>query len=223
MSRKHDVAVYGAGYLGRQVLHHLKAHCSDRVRVLGFVDDTLGVGESVAPGLEVLGSLAEAIQKPELSPGRLSMVFAIGYSSMAGRRRALQRVIDAGYDLFDYVHPAAMVEPGAVVGAGSIVLAGAILDQGVTLGPGCYVDIGVRLGADTTVGANNYFSSGTCTGSRVAIGDDCFFGMNCTITTDVRLGSNLFVNANSLVPRDMGDDLKFVEVRRSKELPLPRT
>ena len=43
--------------------------------------------------------------------------------------------------------------------------------------------------------------------------------MDCTITTDVSLGSNLFVNAKTLVPRDVGDDLKLVELHKSKQLP----
>ena len=221
MSNDIRIALYGAGYLGRQIYHHLHAYYGDRATVAGFIDDTKPVGEAVIDGLATLGSLAEARNDPEQNPNAISIVFAIGYTSMRARGRALQRVLDAGYDLFDVIHPAAMIEPGASAGPGSVVLAGAVLDQGVTLGPGCFIDIGVRLGAETRAGANNYFSSGTSTGSRVAIGDDCFFGMDCTITTDVSLGSNLFVNAKTLVPRDVGDDLKLVELHKSKQLPQP--
>lgn len=213
------VAVYGAGHLGQQVLHHLNAYYGDRAEVVGFLDDTKPAGADVTCGLRTIGSLAEASSTPDFAPDELAIVFAIGYSSMRARRRALDRVLEAGYSLFDVVHPAAIIEPGTTIGAGCVVLGGAILDQGVVLGPACFIDIGVRLGAQTTVGANNYFSSGTSTGSRVAIGADCFFGMNCTITTDVRLGSNLFINAKSLVPRDMGDNLKLVELHKSRQLP----
>jgi carbonic anhydrase/acetyltransferase-like protein (isoleucine patch superfamily) len=220
LAKKNRVAIYGAGYLGRQVLHHLRSYYSDQTEIMGFIDDVLPTGQDVKDGLGVLSSLPDALGNPDLGPGSTSLVFAIGYSSMTDRGLALKRVRDAGYELFRIIHPAAIMEPGVDLGPGAIVLGGAILDQGVEVGAGCFVDIGVRLGADTIVGANNYFSSGTCTGSRVVIGEDCFFGMNCTITTDVRLGNNLFVNANSLVPRDIGDDVKFVEMRKSKQLPL---
>jgi UDP-3-O-[3-hydroxymyristoyl] glucosamine N-acyltransferase len=106
------------------------------------------------------------------------------------------------------------------VGEGSVVLGGAILDQQVEIGVACFIDIGVRLGAGTVIGDNNYLSSGTSTGSRVRIGDDSFFGMDVTITTDVQVGSRLFINAKSLVPRNMGSDIKLVEVHKSRELPL---
>lgn len=221
MSKDLRIAIYGAGYLGRQIYHHVRAYYGDQATVVGFIDDTKPAGEAVIDGLTTLGSLAAAQASRELNPELISIVFAIGYTSMPARGRALQRVRDAGYALFAVIHPQAMIEPGADAGEGSVVLAGAVLDQGVVLGPACFVDIGVRLGAETRAGANNYFSSGTCTGSRVEIGDDCFFGMNSTITTDVKLGSNLFVNALTLVPRDAGDNLKLVELHKTRQLPQP--
>ncbi len=216
------VALYGAGHLGRQIYHHLLAWCAERCEVLGFIDDTRPAGVEVIDGSRTLGSLAAALGDPRLRPGATRLVFAIGYSNMMARRAALDRVLGAGYELFDVVHPRASVEPGAVPGAGAVVLACAVLDQQVRLGPACFVDIGVRLGAGTVAGANNYFSSGTSTGSRVRIGDDCFFGMDCTITTDVTVGSNLFINAKTLVARDLGSNLKLVELHKSRELPQAR-
>ncbi len=211
--------VYGAGYLGQQVFHHLIAYFSDSINVLGFVDDVRSPGERVLGSKHTLGNIADASSSSDLNSGKAGLVFAIGYSSMLARRAALERVISLGYQLISVVHPRAIIEPGAVLGLGSIVLGGAIIDQQVKTGPACFIDIGVRLGAGTTIGTNNYFSSGTCTGSRVFVADNCFFGMNCTITTDVKVGSNVFVNAAALVPRDVGDNVKVVELRKAKELP----
>lgn len=216
------VALYGAGHLGRQIHHHLRHHAADRVEVIGFIDDTQPAGVDVIDGLRTLGSFADAAASKELGPAAIRIVFAIGYTSMTMRRAALDRVLGAGYTLAGFEHPRATIEPGARVGPGVIVLANAVIDQDVSVGAGCFIDIGVRLTAGTTVGVNNYFSSGTATGSRVTIGDDCFFGMDCTVTTEVTMGSNLFVNAKTLVPRDVGDDLRLVQVHKSRELPMRR-
>lgn len=222
MSARLRVAVYGAGHLGRQVCHHVTAHHAERVQVAGFIDDTRPAGETVIDGQRTLGSLAEAARSNEMGPQSIELVFAIGYADMAMRRAALERARAAGYRLHSVIHPRAVIEPGAEVGEGCVVLANAVIDQQVRVGAACFIDIGVRLTAGTTVGSNNYLSSGTSTGSRVVIGDDCFFGMDCTVTTDVRMGSRLFVNAKTLVPRDVGDDLKLVELHKSRELPLSR-
>lgn len=219
MSRRR-VALYGAGHLGRQVWHHLRHHAADELELAGFIDDVQLPGTAVIGGLKVLASLPTAVATPGLDPASLALVFTIGYGDMVGRAAALQRVLDAGYALQGFVHPRAVVEPGVELGPGCIVLAGSVLDQGVRVGAACYVDVGVRLTAGTVVGRNNYFSSGLATGSRVVIGDDCFFGMDCTVTTEVRMGSRLFVNAKTLVPRDVGDDIKLVELHKSRELPL---
>ncbi len=215
--------IYGAGHLGRQLHHHVVAHGGGDVELLGFVDDTQPAGVPVCGGLVTLGDLASAAASPQHGPRTAELLFAIGYTSMTRRRAALERVLSAGYRLFTLIHPRAMIEPGARVGDGSVVLAGAVVDQQVTTGRACFVDIGVRLTAGTQVGHNNYFSSGTSTGSRVHIGDDNFFGMDCTVTTEVTMGSRLFVNAKTLVPRDVGDDVKIVELHKSRELPMPPT
>jgi acetyltransferase-like isoleucine patch superfamily enzyme len=212
------IAIYGSGHLGRQVFHHIHHHLADDVALLGFIDDTVAAEEAVIGGMTTLGSLDRVKVTDGLGPGEIRLVFAIGYADMPARRAALNRVLDAGYELFSVVHPRATIEPGAHLGAGCIVLQNAVLDQQVRVGSACFIDIGVRLTAGTVVGCNNYFSSGTSTGSRVVIGDDCFFGMDCTVTTDVRMGSRLFINAKTLVPRDVGDDIKLVEIHKSREL-----
>ena len=216
------MVIYGAGHLGRQIYHHVKHHCAQTAQVLGFIDDTKDPGHEVIDGQLTLGSLTQALQNPALLPSAVQLVFAIGYTSMVLRRAALDRVLAAGYPLFTVMHPRAVIEPGAEVGAGCVVLAGAVIDQQVKVGPACFIDINVRLTAGTRVGCNNYFSSGTATGSRVQVGDDCFFGMDCTVTTDVKIGSHVFVNAKTLVPRDVGDNLKLVQLHKGRELPFPR-
>jgi carbonic anhydrase/acetyltransferase-like protein (isoleucine patch superfamily) len=214
-----QLVVYGAGHLGRQVYHHLRHHAAPGTTVLGFVDDVRPAGEIVIDGRLTLGSLAQVEASRADDPSPLQLVFAIGYGDMAARARALDRVLAGEWTLHTVVHPRAVVEPGARLGRGCIVLAQAVVDQDVQVGDGCFLDIGVRLTAGTVIGRNNYLSSGTSTGSRVHIGDHCFFGMDCTVTTDVRMGSNLFVNAKTLVPRDVGDNLKLVELHKSRELP----
>jgi acetyltransferase-like isoleucine patch superfamily enzyme len=216
---KQHVALYGSGYLGKQIFHHIKTYYADEVEVIGFIDDTKPAHVKVIEKYTTLGGLDQAMQTPALKAGNIEIVFAIGYINMKARRKALNRVVLAGYSLFSVVHPRAVIEPGVKIGAGSVILGCAILDQQVSVGEACFIDIGVRLGAGTCVGSNNYFSSGTSTGSRVVIGDDCFFGMDCTVTTDVQLGNHLFVNAKTLVPRNMTNDIKLVELHKAKELP----
>ena len=213
---RHDVLIFGGGHLGRQIVHHIKNYCE--ANILGFIDDTKVVDEQIIGNLNCIGGLDEARKKRKYEPDRVTIVFAIGYSDMCARRHALERVKDAGYSLFSVIHPRSIIEPGAKVGSGVIVLGGAILDQNVIIGDACFVDIGVRIGEDSIVGSNNYFSSGTTIGGGVTIGHSNFFGMDVTVTNEVHVASNVFVNAKTLVPRDIDDNMKIVEMHKVREV-----
>lgn len=215
-SAETGVLVFGAGHLGKQILHHLRFHSS--MTVLGFIDDSMPKGVEVAPGVYSIGGLETALgafsgtRKP-------AAIFAIGYRDMRARGMALDRILASGFELVSFVHPRAIIEPESKIGAGSIVLGGAIIDQGVSIGEGCFVDIGVRVGENTRIGANNYLSSGASLGGAVVVGSGSFFGMDCTVTNGVSVGSHCFVNAKSLVARNLRNDIKLVQVHKTKELP----
>ena len=96
MSRTRLV-VYGAGYLGQQIYHHLAAWYGESAEVLGFIDDTKPAGLAVIDGKSTLGALETVRQDPALGPQAARAVFAIGYTSMTARRAALERVVAGGW------------------------------------------------------------------------------------------------------------------------------
>ena len=120
MSRT-KVAIYGAGHLGKQIYHHVHHHCANQVEFLGFIDDTRSAGEIVDGDAVTLGTLNDVIATQGLRLGEIQVVFAIGYANMPARHAALDRVLDAGYELYSVVHPRSVIEPGAQLGAGCIV------------------------------------------------------------------------------------------------------
>lgn len=215
------IVVYGGGHLGRQVYHHLRAYYSESAELIGYVDDTKPEGEIIVDNVPNLGGMVDLSKKPSMSPDHVKIVFAIGYTNMKKRGVALERVESNGYELFSVIHPRSMIESNANLEAGSIVLAGAVIDQQVSLGKACFVDIGVTIGENSQVAANNYFSAGVSVGGSVQIGENNFFGMDVTVTNDVKLGSNLFVNAKTLIYKDLGDNLRIVEMHRIKEIAHP--
>jgi len=209
-----NLLIYGAGKLGQQVYYHLNSYYLNKVKVLGFVDDTKPKNEKIIDGLLTLGTFKEIVNEKKYLPTRCKIVFAIGYGNMRGRQTAYQCIIDHGYKLFSMVHPKAIMEKNTTLGEGCIILSGAVIDQGVFIGPICYVDIGVTIGEDCHIGANNYFSASCVVGGSVKIGEGNFFGLNSTIVNDVTLGSNLMVNAQTLVHKNFTDNLQVMEYHK---------
>lgn len=62
------------------------------------------------------------------------------------------------------IHPTAIVDPRAVIGAGVEIGPFAIVDAGVELGAGCRVGPGVHLTGRTIIGPNNEFHTGCVIG-----------------------------------------------------------
>ena len=218
-----DVLIYGAGMLGRQVAHLVRAHFANSYRVIGFVDDVKEVGTEISEKAPVVGSLRQLDSMAGLRATQVPLIFGIGYSDMLARRSAFESAQQLGYHFLSLVHPAAMVEPTVKLGNGVTVLAGAILDQFVSIGDASYVHIGTKMGENCSVGINNYFSAGSTLGGSVVIGDDNFLGINVTVVNDTTIGSHNFLNADSLVYRPIGDHTRLVEYREQRDVSMTVT
>lgn len=204
--------------LGKQVAHLAINHCAGQYRVCGFIDDMLPSGVEVIDGIETLGSLNEVLSIERYRPEKQSLVFAIGYSDMMARAKAIEKVRPLGYRMVGLIHPAASVEPSAKLGDGVIVLAGSVVDQYVSIGDFCYLHNGSIVGENSNLGANNYLSAGTVFGGSVTVGANNFFGINTTIVNDISIGDNNFINAASLVYKPVGDNVNIVEFREQREV-----
>jgi UDP-2-acetamido-3-amino-2,3-dideoxy-glucuronate N-acetyltransferase len=82
------------------------------------------------------------------------------------------------------IHPSAIVEEGAVVGAGTRiwhhahVRSGALIGENCNLGKDVYVDIGVVIGSGVKI------QNGVSVYRGVELGDDVFVGPHATFTND---------------------------------------
>jgi dTDP-4-amino-4,6-dideoxygalactose transaminase/acetyltransferase-like isoleucine patch superfamily enzyme len=85
-----------------------------------------------------------------------------------------------------FIHPTALVEPGAAVGKGttvwhhSHVRGGSVVGEGCTLGKNVYVDEGVRIGDRVKIQNNVSVYRG------VELADDVFVGPSAVFTNDLR-------------------------------------
>ena len=84
------------------------------------------------------------------------------------------------------VHPTAVVDPSAQLGAGVFVGAFAVIEAAAVLGDG------VSVGAHSVVGARAVLGRGTRLAPRVVIGADCRLGDECLLHSGVVIGADGF-------------------------------
>lgn len=147
MSR--ELVIFGTGAHARKAFHCWTLAGG---AVLGFVDEALAAISPI-PGVPAL-TTAELEAQP--TPGCIFV--AIGNSEV--RRRLMDHYAQRGWQLPVLVHPRASVAPDAVLGAGVMVAACAVIETGSQVGPGAIIDISAVVDHDCRIAAFSHLRAG---------------------------------------------------------------
>ena len=132
-------------------------------------------------------------------------VVAIGH--IETRLRLLDELATVGFALPNLIHPAAWVSPSAVVGEGSVVLAGAIIQAAAQLGRGVIVNTSASVDHDCKLGDGVHVCPGSHLGGNVKAGGGSWLGIGCTVKHGVCIGNRVMVGAGAVVLDDVADEL----------------
>ena len=137
--------------------------------LLGFLDDNALLPPMVA-GIPVLGKVADHVNYPDAS-------FVIGIGSSAVREK-IARQLD-GVRWYTAIHPSAVISAlDTEIGAGSVVMANAVVNPSAHIGTHCIINtaVGARLGGAVSIGAHTWIGIGAAVGNNVSICDHCIIG-----------------------------------------------
>jgi sugar O-acyltransferase (sialic acid O-acetyltransferase NeuD family) len=166
-----NVLVYGSRLFGG-VVRRLVEDCGHEFA--GFIDDTYH-------GPDILGPF-DAVRM-RCSPSDYACVNAVGYNDLSARRDVSARIRDAGYTMPVLVHPRAYVAANSSAGAGTFVMAGALVDCQVTLGECVVIWPGVCVSHDCTIGPNTFLSPNCTICGDCCVGADCFVGAGAVVVS----------------------------------------
>ena len=93
-------------------------------------------------------------------------VVAIGATAI--RRELSEMILAAGGELATLVHPTAVIAPDVTIGAGTVIMAGAIVNTGTRIARFAVVNTGAILDHDNIVEDNVHVSPGCVLAGRVA-------------------------------------------------------
>ncbi|ACF42850.1 acetyltransferase [Pelodictyon phaeoclathratiforme] len=137
---------------------------------------------------------------PQLAKEYGHALISLGQILSPGSRiRLYQQAIKLGFQLPVIVAPTAYVSRHATLGAGTIIMHGAIVTAGVRVGDNCiinnrsllehdttvedhcHISTGAILNGGVTIGAGSFVGSGTVIKEGVIIGKDCVIGMGLSL------------------------------------------
>jgi sugar O-acyltransferase (sialic acid O-acetyltransferase NeuD family) len=183
-----EIYVLGAGGHGKVAV---RAAQSSGIRVVGvFDDDASSVGRLLC-GVPILGPICEITKHPT----RPTLI-AIGDNNC---RLALANDLDLPWATV--VHPAAMIDATARLGAGVLVLAGAIVQVDAQIGDHVIVNDNAIVEHECHVAAGAHLSCGACVTGGARIGTGVLIGANAVVLPKIRVADYARVGAGAVVTK----------------------
>lgn len=115
-------------------------------------------------------------------------------------------------DLATVVHPSAVVSRHAVLGAGTFVAAGAVINPGVQVGQHAIINTRASVDHDCVLGAYVQVAPGATLGGAVICGEATMIGIGATVRQGIRIGRDVMVGAGAVVVNDLPDGLVAVGI-----------
>lgn len=199
----------GAGGHARVLIETL--HLTDDYAVSGLLDPRTDLHGTQILGVPILGDDSELASL--YRQGIRHALIALGSVGKATpRAQIFARVEAAGFTCINLVHPRASVSPSATLGAGTVVLNGAIVGAGATLGANVIVNTAAVIEHDCVVGDHTHIATRACLTGGVTVGANAHIGANAVIRQGISIGAGAVVGAGSAVVRDVEPGITVVGV-----------
>ncbi len=204
-----DIAIYGAGGLGREVacLLNIINEAGPQWRLIGFFDDGLPCGSRNEYG-EILGGIDEL----NGWNGPLNVVMAIGSPKILDI--VTKKITNPQIEFPNIIAPD-VISYGNIydkLGHGNIIGFGSVLSCNTRLGDFNIFNGFVTLGHDSVLGNCNVAMPGTRLSGELKVGDCNLFGANSFVHQGVRIGSGIHLGACSALLRRPKDGCTYLGV-----------
>lgn len=191
------IMIWGAGGHARVVADIIRR--GGGFEIAGFLDDVRPErqGEEFAGG-RVLGdsSLLSALQEERPA-------VALGVGDCGARVRMARRARELGLALPVLVHPSAVLSGDASAGAGSVLVAGAVVNPGARLGAAVLVNTLASVDHDCTLEEGVHVGPGARLGGGCVVGREAWIGIGAVVRDGVRIGQGSLIGAGAVVVQDI--------------------
>lgn len=202
---KSNLILIGAGGHAHACIDVIEQH--DQYPIAGLIGmpeemHTRHLGYIVIATDDGLPHLAKKYQYAFIAVGQIR--------SPESRIRLYRRTTELGFQLPVIIAPTAYVSPHATMGAGTIVMHGAIVNAGARVGNNCIINTHALVEHDTIVEDHCHISTGTILNGNAHIGAGSFVGSGSIIKEGVTLGKGCVVGMGLSVRHNQTDHTLFV-------------
>lgn len=198
---KGKIFIFGASGHAKVVIDIIERQNVYEIAFL--IDDNTTLKGTEIYGYRVLGGKQELIES-NIKCG----VVAIGVNH--ARKNVSAWLTKTGFELICAVHPSAQIGRGVVIGAGSVVMAGAVINSDSFIGSGVIVNTRASIDHDCMIGDGVHIAPGVTLCGTVTVGELSFVGAGATVIPNRSIGKQVTVGAGSTVVKDVPDGVTVI-------------
>lgn len=147
----------------------------------------------------------------ELSNSYQYALITVGQMQSAEPRLRLHRqATQCGFQLPVIIAPTAHVSRHAAIGAGTIVMHGAIVNAGARVGNNCIINTRALIEHDSKVEDHCHISTGVILNGNVIVGAESFIGSGSIIKEGVAIGKGCLIGMGITVRHKLADYARFI-------------
>lgn len=201
---KRKIILLGGGGHCKVIIDAIES--SESFDIYGVLDPVLSKGSSVL-GVHVIGADSAL---PEIYRKRIRCAFiSVGSIGNCGPRKRIYAALkEIGFGLPVIVHPKAVVAKDAVIGEGSFIAAGAIINPAVRIGGNVIVNTNSSVDHDCQVGDFVHIAPGVALSGGVKVGDETHLGIGASVLQNITIGKRCMVRAGTILRHDVPDGKK---------------
>ena len=196
------MVIVGAGGHARVVIdaiHQLNAQ-EPKYQILGLVDDVTGITEFCSYPVET------HLSKFDTN----NFVVAIGDNRV--RSRVFLEALALNYQAISIVHPSAILAPDVKVGAGSMILAGTVINAAASIGANCIVNTATSIDHECIIADHCHVAPGCTLAGNVVVGAGVFLGIGTKVIPRIRIGAWAMSGAGAVIVKDVDESSKMLGV-----------
>ncbi len=195
-----DVAIFGAGGFGREVLTLIQAinRTGCIYNVIGFFDDGVRKG-TVVNGFPVLGNV------DDLNGWSSDIGVAVAVGNPGVKKQIVGRITNKNVTYPVLIHPSVLIGDAERVriGEGSILCAGNILTTDICVGSFVILNLACTVGHDVVIGDYSAFMPSCNISGEVSLGEGVYCGTGARIINQVKIGDFAIIGAGAVVISDI--------------------
>lgn len=139
----------------------------------------------------------------------------VGIGNATIRRRFMEKLDDKV--LVTLIHPNAVVADDVIIGKGSVVMAGTVINSGAVIGKGVIINTCSSVDHDCVISDYVHISVGSHLSGTVNVGEETWIGAGAIVNNNVNICGGCMIGAGTVVIKDIEEEGTYIGVPARKK------